>query len=300
MTGPTAAVRKPLDMFASITTFALCIVWGMQQVAIKAAAPAMDPVLQVGLRSFAAAILVAVFIAFARREAPIAGGTLGPGIWAALLFGSEFLVVSLGLSHTTASHMTVFLYTSPMFTAIGLHLLLPDERLRPAQWVGVLTAFAGLVVAFSASFGASAGTSTLLGDALGVLGAIFWALTTIVIRATRLEAAPAATTLLYQLIGAAVILLPLAWLHGNFSTITFTPLLWSSLIFQAVGVAFVSYLAWFWLLRWYRATPLSMFALLTPLFGVTFGVVLLHEPVSARFLVGAVLVLAGIVMVSWT
>ncbi|MEO6748525.1 MAG: DMT family transporter, partial [Casimicrobiaceae bacterium] len=184
MTDPAAAVRKPLDLFSSTTTFVLCIVWGMQQVAIKAAAPAMDPVLQLGIRSLAAAILVAVFIVFARREAPIAGGTLGPGLWAALLFGSEFLVVSIGLSHTTASHMTVFLYTSPMFTAIGLHLLLPDERLRPAQWIGVLAAFAGLVIAFSASFGASAGTSTLLGDALGILGAIFWALTTVVIRTT--------------------------------------------------------------------------------------------------------------------
>jgi len=30
----------------------------------------------------------------------------------------------------------VFLYTAPIFTALGVHWLLPSERLRPLQWLG--------------------------------------------------------------------------------------------------------------------------------------------------------------------
>lgn len=37
------------------------------------------------------------------------------------LFGLEFLLVGEGMRHTSASHMVVFLYTAPIFAALGLH-----------------------------------------------------------------------------------------------------------------------------------------------------------------------------------
>jgi drug/metabolite transporter (DMT)-like permease len=63
-------------------------------------------------------------------------------------------------------------------------------------------------------------------------------------------------------------------------------------------VSFASYLTWFWLLRHYLASRLGVFSFLTPLFGVAFGVWLLDEPLEPSFLVGAILVCAGIVLVS--
>jgi drug/metabolite transporter (DMT)-like permease len=77
-----------------------------------------------------------------------------------------------------------------------------------------------------------------------------------------------------------------------------TPLAVVSLAYQAVVVAFVSYLIWFWLLTRYMASRLSVFSFLTPLFGVTFGVLLLGESFSLRFLMAAGLVLAGIALVN--
>jgi drug/metabolite transporter (DMT)-like permease len=71
-----------------------------------------------------------------------------------------------------------------------------------------------------------------------------------------------------------------------------------SLTYQAVAVAFVSYLTWFWLLTRYMASRLSVFSFLTPLFGVGFGVILLGESFSARFVFASLLVLAGIVLVN--
>jgi len=63
-------------------------------------------------------------------------------------------------------------------------------------------------------------------------------------------------------------------------------------------VSFFSYLTWFWLLRQYLASNLAVFSFITPLFGVTFGVLLLDEPLSVNFVVGAVMVLGGVVLVS--
>ena len=79
---------------------------------------------------------------------------------------------------------------------------------------------------------------------------------------------------------------------------SFTRVAWASLLFQGVIVSFASYLAWFWLLRRYAASQVSVFSFLTPLFGVTFGVLVLGERVDLAFGVGAALVLAGITVVS--
>jgi drug/metabolite transporter (DMT)-like permease len=137
----------------------------------------------------------------------------------------------------------------------------------------------------------------LFGDFLAVLAGLFWGATTVVVRTTGLARLPATQTLLYQLLGAAVVLLPAAWLLQD---VQFAPttLGWASLAFQAVVVSFASYLAWFWMLRHYLASRLGALSFLTPLFGVVLGAWLLSEPITLHFLWGSVLVILGIILVS--
>jgi drug/metabolite transporter (DMT)-like permease len=70
------------------------------------------------------------------------------------------------------------------------------------------------------------------------------------------------------------------------------------LLYQGVIVAFASYLAWFWLLTRYYAARLSVFAFIAPLAGVAFGVLLLGERLSPRFVAAALLVGLGIALVN--
>ncbi|CAG9169920.1 DMT family transporter [Cupriavidus pampae] len=295
--------RRPLDGLAIGLMLLLCAAWGLQQVVIKVTAPLMGAVMQAGVRSAIAALLVYGFTLWRRQPLWQRDGTLPAGLLAGLLFGGEFLCVFVGLGHTTASRMAVFLYTAPVFTALGLHFTVPGERLRPAQWLGVIAAFAGIVIAFADGMVSPArlsqsGSSTLLGDGLGVLAGALWAATTLVVRASRLASAPASKTLLYQLAVSAVVLLALALMAGQHLDVQFNGLVLASLFYQSVLVAFASYLAWFWLLRQYLTSRLAVFSFLTPLFGVTFGVVLMHDVVGIRFAVSALLVLGGIVLVN--
>ncbi|MBC7545578.1 MAG: DMT family transporter [Candidatus Sericytochromatia bacterium] len=292
--------RKPLDGAAVVIMVVLCIAWGLQQVAIKVAAPSLAPVVQIAWRSAIAAGLVYGLTLWRRETFSLRDGTLWPGIAAGVLFTGEFLCVSLGLGHTSASHMAVFLYTAPIFTALGLHWLVPSERLHARQWAGVLVAFGGMALAFADGLGAPAGTlaDTLYGDALGGLGGLSWAATTILIRRSTLSEAPPTQTLLYQLVVCTVLLLVIAGRAAWPGAVTMTGIAWASLLFQAVLISFVSFLAWFWMMRRYLTAQLSVFSFLTPLFGVTFGVLLLHEPVGTWFIAGAGLVLAGICLVN--
>lgn len=291
--------RKALDSHAIALMLVLCLVWGLQQVVLKATAGDIAPIMQIALRSGVAALLVGLVMALRGERMRLDDGTLGPGVVVGLLFGLEFLLVGEGLRHTSASHMVVFLYTAPIFAALGLHWKLPAERLGAVQWLGIGLAFAGLALAF---FGRSqapvaASGNMLWGDFLGLLAGISWGATTLVVRTTKLSRASATQTLLYQLVGAFVLLLAAAFATGQ-ARFNPTPQVWASLLFHSLVVSFASFLVWFWLLRHYLASRLGVFSFMTPLFGMVFGAWLLHEPIEAIFLAGAVPVLVGIVLVS--
>ncbi len=131
-----------------------------------------------------------------------------------------------------------------------------------------------------------------------MLAAAAWGGTTVVVRRSVLSEAPPAQTLLYQLVVGCALLLLGAALTGQAGRVSLTPVAWGSLLFQGVVVSFASYLAWFWLLTRYLASRLSVISFMTPLFGVTFGVLLLGEPLTPAFAGGALLVLLGITLVS--
>ena len=272
----------------------LCAIWGLQQVAIKLAVAEISPIMQAGLRSGLGAVLVYAW-ARGRGMALFAhDNSLRPGLLAGLLFGFEFVFIFVGVDHTTVSRMVVFLYTAPCFTVLGLHFFVPGERMGWRQGAGVLLAFAGLVVAF---IDKAAGGS-LLGDAFGVLAALFWAATTVLIRATALAKVTATKVLLYQLVVSAAVMFPLSWLVGERGVgVLSAPTLWA-MAYQIVVVAFISYLAWFWLLTRYLAGRLLVFSFLTPLFGVLFGMLLMGDQPSLHFFAAAAMVVGGIVLVN--
>jgi drug/metabolite transporter (DMT)-like permease len=285
--------RKPLDVTAYSMMVLLTALWGFQQVTIKLIAGDVSLVAQAAIRSIIATALV---LAWARlRGIPLfeRDGTLKAGLLAGFLFAVEFAFIYGGLAYTNASRMVVFIYLTPVLTALGLHFVVPSERLHPGQWLGVLVAFGGVTLAFFNS-----GPNTLLGDLCGIAAAFLWSATTVLIRATRLAQASATKTLFYQL-GVSAVLLPVFSIAlGERGIVALTPLALASLAYQSVIVAFASYLAWFWLLGRYLAARLSVFSFLAPMFGVVFGVLLLGEPLGPQFAVAAGLVALGIVLVN--
>jgi len=275
----------------------LCALWGVQQVAVKVANSGISPILQAGLRSAGAVLLLWAWSAWRGQRLFARDGAFWPGIVAGLLFAAEFLLIYCGLVYTTASRCVLFLYTAPFWTALGLHLTVPGERLTRIQALGLACAFVGIGVAFADALRLPT-WSELTGDLMILLAGFVWAATTVVIRATPLIRLPAAKTLFYQL-GVSALALPAAsLLAGEPGIVALTPLVTVSLAFQTVVVAFASYLTWFWLITRYPASRLAAFSFLTPLFGILAGGVLLSEPITPALVAALVLVAAGINLVN--
>ena len=289
-----------LDTTAIALLLACCALWGLNQVAAKVALAEVPPLTQVALRSGVAALLVLAWarwrgIALFERD-----GTLRGGLLAGVLFAAEFACIYLGLQFTSASRMVVFLYLSPFVVAALMPLVARGERIGAAQWAGLSVAFAGVAWAFAEGFApdAQAPPRQWLGDMLGIAAALLWSASTLAIRGTRLAGAVAEKTLLYQLAVSALGLGAAAALAGERWPGAWSATALGSLAFQAVIVTFASYLTWFWLVRHYPATRLAAFTLLTPVFGLAAGVLLLAEPLTLRLVVALAAVVAGLVLVN--
>jgi drug/metabolite transporter (DMT)-like permease len=288
-------VRRPLDLRAVALVLLLCVIWGFQQVAMKGVAADMAPIMQLAVRFAAASIFFGTWVLIREGSRALLDGTLGSGLLLGLLFSLEFIFMGQSLLHTSAAHTIVFLYTAPIFTALGLRFL-PEEHLSRLQWAGIGVAFLGIVVAFL-GFGGRSAVELLVGDALALLAGVSWGFSNVVLRRGRVGAASTVKTVFYQVATAGILL-------GIFAAATgqtgFTPstLMIAGLIFQTLIISIVSYVVWFWLLRHYLTSRLMLLSLLTPLFGVMFGAVLLGDPVSLRFALGAALVLMGVLIVN--
>lgn len=291
--------RKDIDGLAIGLVTITSLIWGMQQVFIKAVSTEMSPVLQIALRSGIAAILLAI-VMIIRKDKLISRDTWKPGLLAGVLFALEFFFVGEGLRYTTASHMVVFLYSTPIFVALILHFKIASERLKPLQWLGIITAFLGIALAFlwrDAQNVTPVSANMLRGDIFALCAAVLWALTTVLIRSSNLARAPATQTLLYQLVVCFIVVFIAAVTMGQ-TEYTLTTSVIGNLAFQGIIVSFGSLLLWFWLLRQYSASQIGVFTFMTPLFGVLFSVWLLDEPLEEGFIFGAIMVMTGIFIVS--
>ena len=113
--------RLPLDWFACGLMFVLCICWGFQQVAIKLTLDDVPSILQLAIRSGGAALVLGVLVLWREGRGAFSDGTLLPGLTVGALFGLEFLFIAEALNHTSAAHVSVFLYTAPIFAALGAY-----------------------------------------------------------------------------------------------------------------------------------------------------------------------------------
>ena len=126
----------------------ICFTWGFNQPAIKLAIHDVPPLIQCAIRSSLATLMVLGLMRLRGLPVTARDGTLAAGLVAGALFGFEFLLIYRGLLYTTASRAVLFIYLAPFFVVIGARWFFPGDRFGLMQWLGLLMAFVGMVVAF--------------------------------------------------------------------------------------------------------------------------------------------------------
>ena len=274
----------------------ICLTWGFNQPAVKLAIHEVPPLIQCAIRSSLATLMV--FGIMRWRGLPIMArdGTLVAGLIAGALFGFEFVLIYRGLLYTTASRAVLFIYLAPFFVVLGARWFFPGDRFGLMQWLGLLLAFVGMVVAFGVPAPATE-PNQLLGDLMMAVAAASWAATTLIIKSSALARVSPEKTLLYQIGVCAPVVALGALVFGERIAAMPSAVAVGSLAYQTVVVG-TTFSLWFALIVKFSASRLSAFTFLTPLFGVAAGHLVLGEPLTPAFALAVLLVAAGLILVN--
>ena len=288
--------KDHIDGLGASLLIGFSAILGLNQALVKLVNVGMSPMFQSGLRSACAFVVVLLWTLILRKPLDFSGGSVKWGLLLGILFALEFALLFMALDYTTVSRVSLFFYSMPLFTAIGAHFLIPEERFHPGKLIGLFIAFTGLSIGLTDSSSQPSATSWV-GDVLAIAGAICWSAIALGMRTTVLIQRPAEQVMLFQLGVSAVLLLAAAPVFGaTIRDMTMT-IVWI-FAFQVIAVASIGYLLWARILAIYPVGNMASFSLLAPLFGVLSGWLIFDDPLTPRFAIALTLVAVGLIAIN--
>jgi len=223
--------------------------------------------------------------------------------------GDFALVIGMGLT-AVAGYNVFFLYglrlapasdgaiivpglVAPLTALIGWPLL--RERVGRYGASGLALALGGMALVMGPGW--HAGRDRFLGDSLFVLGALCWAIYSILGKVVTARLSSVRATLLGTVAGT-VMLFPLALAENGWGAMRAAPLeAWLGLLYLGIFATVVPFVFLYEGIRRLGATPASAFLLLVPILGVLLSAALLGEHVAVGTLLGGGCVVAGLWLV---
>ena len=287
--------KTQIDAFGAGSLIAFALLLAFNQVVVKVANAGLQPAFFAGLRSVGAVVCVGLWLWWRGIPLKFPNGALVAGIIAGVCFAAEFLFLFIALDLTTVARSGIMFYSMPLWMAVIAHFVLPDDRVTPTKALGLLLALAGVAVALFGR-GADSGGS-LWGDLAGIGGAIGWAVTALMAKASPLRHARPEVQLWIQVLVSGPILILVAPLFGPLIRDLEPIHLWA-LAFQIVVVVSAGFIFWLWLLSIYPASGVASFSFLSPVFSVLLGWLILGEEIRPVIVIALVLVAAGILLIN--
>jgi len=282
-----SAVSRP-DRLTVLAFFGVVLCGGLNTIAVKATVAELDPSWGAGLRFLVAGVLLTGIALATRRAFPRGRSLRGAVVYGLVGFAGAFGLIYPGLRHVQAGTGAVVIALSPLAT-YGLAIAHRQERFRVQSLAGALLALAGIAIVFVDQLG--------LAVPLGSLALIFGGMLCLseagVIVKLLPRSDPIATNAVAML-SAAVALIAVALASGESLQLPTLASTWIAVgyivVFGSV-VMFSLYL--FGLARW-TASGMSYSTLLLPFVSVTVATFLTGERFDAAFVIGGVVMLAGV------
>ena len=288
-----APSRTPAPLLIDLALLSVALMWASTFTLFKIAWREMDPVAFTAVR-FAAMFLFSVAVLmFARdrvrpRRSDIPA-LVASGLTGYFLYQMGFV---LGLDRTTALASAILISTHPIFSVLTMWFV-RKEVPRRLEVAGVVLSFLGVAVflrAWDAFAAARPGDLFSLGAAaaFGTYGVINQPLTKRFPPRELMAYGLALGGLLITLVG-----LP-AMVAQDWSSISLSA--WGILLYAIVGPVYLAYLLWNWAIR-HRGIPRTVvYGFLVPILGGAIAVIALNEQPTAERVIGAVIVVLGLVV----
>lgn len=302
---PAPPVLPPAAAAAGLVVAALLVVyvvWGSTYLAIRVVVEQAPPMLGMGTRYLAAAVLLGALLSFK-------GGVRRLRVTRRELAGCAFLglmlpvlgngMVSVGEDHGAPSGVTALLIAvAPLM--ITLFRFASGDRPRPWTWVGVLLGFAGLgylVLADRAGSGVGTGPVPVGAALIVLLASTCWAFGSWSQPRLPLPKDAFAMTV-HEMWTGGTMLVVLGLLRGErLSVSSYDGRTWVAWAYLVVFGSMVAFTAYVWLLSHAPISLVATYAYVNPVVAVLLGALILDEPVTGAVLVGGLVIVLAVAIV---
>lgn len=223
-------------------------------------------------------------------------------LWPMLWLGCMAVPVNqalflLGLARSTPGHAALLYALTPVFVLVIAHLRL-HERASAPKLLGIVLAFAGVLVVLLARgvMAVRGQVSPLLGDLLILAAVVAWAVYAVWGKLYAERYGAVAFTGVSLLLGSLLYLpLGLATSHAR-DFVGLSLGAWAGVAYLVAIASVVSYVLFYWAMARTEASRVAVWSNLQPVFTALLAWVLYGERLTAPFLAGGAMVLAGVVL----
>ncbi len=278
---------------AYVLVVALALVWGVHWAVTKAALRYVPPFTYGAARMFLGLALLGGFLALRGRLKPPVRGDLPVLVFGGLgQMAASTAIMNVALQHVPAGRSSILTYTMPIWVAV-LQPLVFRTRLTRLEWAGLAFGVAGIALLLNPAAIDWSSPDVLFGSGLLLVGAVGWAVTTIVLRNHEWNAPPI-ELIPWELLIAAVPLSVLAVVFDGAAVARWDPAAVPLLLYSAVLATAFAYWASHAITRSLSPMGTTLSFLAVPVVGLASGAILLGEALSVLDVVGFASVALGV------
>jgi drug/metabolite transporter (DMT)-like permease len=272
----------------------MTVIWGLNFVVVKATFDEIAPFAFVAVRFAIAAILLILIVRVRQGGFVIPRRDWGRvallGIIGTTIY--QPLYIS-GLALTKASNSALILATTPAFIVL-LNRFLLGERFMARGWLGIVLAFAGILLIVLSSGDLATDSSALRGDAIILAATMCWSFYSVLAAPLLKRYSSLALTALSTIWGTLplVILCTPALLTQPWAKVSVGA--WSGLLYSATFGIVIAYMIWNFGVQRIGGARTAIYNNLTPVVAALAAVVFLNESLSLLKIAGAVGIFGGL------
>ncbi len=281
-------------MKARLVWLILCGIWGSTWLFIKLGLEDLPPLTFAGIRFVIACAILSSLILVRRLPIPHdRSDWFLLAFTGVLSFTLNYGLIFWGEQYISSGLAALLQATIPAFGLVIAHFYLPTERMTPSKIVGVVLGIIGVGVVFSNQLTVEGGKA-LAGCVAVVLSSAVVAYSNVLVKGKGKNLDPAilaAGQMLFGLVPLLVIGIP--W-EGNPFLFHWTWMAVVSLLYLAIVGSVIAFLLYYWLVQNMDVTKSMLIALVTPVVAVILGMIVLHEELSWRTVIGGAMIIGGI------
>jgi drug/metabolite transporter (DMT)-like permease len=204
------------------------------------------------------------------------------------------VVFLVGQSMTSASHSSLLFAAIPIFIYI-LAVIFLGEKMTLRRTSGIAIATGGVYLILSGGR-IEPGAKFLLGDALVLVAVMAWAVAAIMAKAVIVKYGAFRVTGLALVYGSLVYIPYGLYRAARFQFGDVPWQGWFSALYLAIVVSIAAYFLWYWVLKYMEASRVAVIQNVQPIIATAVAVAMLSETVSRNFVIGGVIVIAGVIL----